>query len=110
MTEKLKNEDRIIKVDEAQHLSLSNIELLRDIYDDTETAIVLVGNERLYSKIAADKSKDYAQIYSRIGVKEHVLTDDTTFEDVKNICSGLTEEGIEFLYAIAKTQVGCVQP
>ena len=106
MTEKLKNEDKIIIVDEAQHLSLSNIELLMDIYDDTETAIVLVGNERLYSKIAVDKSKDYAQIYSRIGVKEHVLTDDTTFEDVKNICSGLTEEGIEFLYAIAKNAGG----
>lgn len=106
IAEKLKNEDRIIIVDEAQHLSLSNIELLRDIYDDTETAIVLVGNEKLYSKIAADKSKDYAQIYSRIGVKEHVLTDDTTFEDVKNICSGLTEEGIRFLHTIAKNAGG----
>ena len=102
ITEKLTNEDKIIIIDEAQHLSLSNIELLRDIYDDTETAIVLVGNEKLYSKIVADKSKDYAQIYSRIGAKEHVLTDDTTFEDVKNICSDLNDEGIKFLHSIAK--------
>lgn len=106
MTEKLKNEDRTIVVDEAQHLSLGNIELLRDIFDDTETAIVLVGNESLYTKIAADKGKDYAQIYSRIGAKEHILTDDVTLEDVKKICSGADDEGINYLYSVARNAGG----
>ena len=106
MMSKLRYEDKIIVIDEAQHLSLSNIELLRDIYDDSETPIVLIGNEKLYSKIASDKSKDYAQIYSRIGAKEHVLTDDTTKEDVKNICADVDEDGQEFLYSIAKSDGG----
>lgn len=106
LIEKLKIEDKIIVVDEAQHLSLGNIELLRDIYDDSETAIVLVGNEKLYSKIAADKGKDYAQLFSRISVKEHVLTDDTTRNDVKKICNGVNDEGIDFLYSIARNAGG----
>lgn len=106
MLAKLKQEDRAIIIDEAQHLSLSNIELLRDIYDDSETPIILVGNERLYSKIAGDNNKDYAQIYSRIGAKEHVLTDDTTREDVKNICVGIDDESCDYLYSIAKNSGG----
>ena len=106
IVEKLKHEDRVIVVDEAQHLSLGNIELLRDIYDDSETAIVLVGNEKLYNKIAADKGKDYAQLFSRIGIKEHVLTDDTTRKDVKNICVGVDDDGIDFLYSIARNAGG----
>ncbi len=106
IVEKLKHEDRVIVVDEAQHLSLGNIELLRDIYDDSETAIVLVGNEKLYNKIAADKGKDYAQLFSRIGIKEHVLTNDTTRKDVKNICVGVDDDGIDFLYSIARNAGG----
>ena len=106
IVEKLKHEDRIIVVDEAQHLSLGNIELLRDIYDDSETAVVLVGNEKLYNKVAADKGKDYAQLFSRIGIKEHVLTDDMTRNDVKKICVGVGEEGIDFLHSIARNAGG----
>ena len=106
IVEKLRHEDRIIVVDEAQHLSLGNIELLRDIYDDSETAITLVGNEKLYNKIAADKGKDYAQLFSRIGIKEHVLTDDTTRNDVKRICVGVGDEGIDFLHSVARSAGG----
>lgn len=103
---RLKQEDRVIIIDEAQHLSLSNIELLRDIYDDSETPVIFVGNERIYSKIAGDKTNDYAQIYSRIGAKEHVLTDDTTREDVQKICVGVDEEGCDYLYSIAQNSGG----
>lgn len=103
---RLKQEDRVIIIDEAQHLSLSNIELLRDIYDDSETPVIFVGNERIYSKIAGDKTNDYAQIYSRIGAKEHVLTDDTTREDVQKICVGVDKEGCDYLYSIAQNSGG----
>ena len=40
-----------------------------------------------------NKGKDYAQLFSRIGIKEHVLTDDTTRKDVKNICVGVDDDG-----------------
>jgi len=62
--------DALIVIDEAQHLDKKTIEQLRSIHDKTGVAMVLVGNEVLLNKLeGGNKSRDFAQIFSRIGIR-----------------------------------------
>jgi len=46
--DKLNHEPHLILVDEANHLNVAGLELLRHIHDMTECGMVLVGTKRLY--------------------------------------------------------------
>ena len=80
--DKLKSSGRLIIVDEAEHLPYTSLELLRRIYDKAEVGILLVGMPRLMKNLKGDK-KEYAQLYSRVGIKTELnpLTDE---DKVKN--------------------------
>ena len=75
--DKLKSSGRLIIVDEAEHLPYTSLELLRRIYDKAEVGILLVGMPRLMKNLKGDK-KEYAQLYSRVGIKTELnpLTDE----------------------------------
>lgn len=64
--ERLKGSDRLIIVDEAEHLPYRALELLRRIYDKAGIGILLVGMPRLISNLQGKKG-DFAQLHSRVG-------------------------------------------
>tara|TARA_B100000678_G_scaffold280628_1_gene277528 strand:+ start:5488 stop:6450 length:963 start_codon:yes stop_codon:yes gene_type:complete len=69
VTDKLRNTDSMLIVDEAQFLSDDGIEILRSIHDDTGTPLVLAGNEQLYKRFAqVGVDSLHAQVRSRIGL------------------------------------------
>lgn len=63
----------LLIVDEAQHLGVPAIEMLRSIHDQAEIGVVLCGNAPLIGKIdGLGRTADHAQIFSRIGHRRHV--------------------------------------
>lgn len=105
---KLKGSGRVIIVDEAQHLTVRAIEHLRSISDCTGIGICFVGNESIYTKLLGAHKSEYAQLYSRIGVRKMVTTSTNTREDLEKIFGryGLDEESMKMLYQISRTNYG----
>lgn len=60
--------NRVILVDEAEHLPLKALEDLRRIHDFSRTPLVLVGTEILLQNLMG-RNKELRQLYSRIGAK-----------------------------------------
>lgn len=59
---------RILLIDEAEHLPLKALEDLRRIHDFSRTPLVLVGTEILLQNLMG-RNKELRQLYSRIGSK-----------------------------------------
>ena len=54
--------------DEAQFLSLTAIETIRRLHDESEIGIALAGNERVRDQMVGTRnSQDFAQLFSRVG-------------------------------------------
>lgn len=70
--DKLNQQPHLILVDEANHLNVSGLELLRHIHDITECGMVLVGTKRLYDLFTngGRKSQDLEQLWSRVGIHD----------------------------------------
>lgn len=64
---KLKNSERLIIVDEAEHLPFKALELIRRVYDKADVGVMLCGMPRLVSNLRGKKG-EYAQLYSRVGI------------------------------------------
>lgn len=59
----------LIVVDEAQHLSRPALEQLRSIHDRAAIGIVLAGNPAVLSRLEGDRKAEFAQLFSRIGMR-----------------------------------------
>lgn len=105
---RLRGSGRIIIVDEAQHLTKKTLEHLRSISDESGIGICLVGNEEVYSRLKGSGKADFAQIFSRIGIRQPVFLSNIHRNDLEKIFheANLGEEAIESLYKIAKTKYG----
>jgi len=72
LARKLETDHYLIIVDEANHLNLEAMELLRYIYDKGHLGVVLAGTLRLY-EIFTDGSRpasELEQLWSRVGISE----------------------------------------
>ena len=70
LCDRLRGTRGLLIVDEAQpqNLSVRAIEGLRSLHDASGVGLVLMGNERVYTRLAGSRgSADFAQILSRVG-------------------------------------------
>lgn len=106
---KLEGSDRVIIIDEAQHLTIKAINHLRCISDAADIGICLIGNTEIYAKIKqARRDEDNAQIYSRFGMRRELSTADIKKADVQAVFGdyGIDDEAMEMLYRICQTKYG----
>lgn len=79
----LRDEGKVLIVDEADLLNERSLEILRAVYDSAEIGMVLSGMERLYVKMTkGTMMRDLAQLYSRVGYKVFLKLWE---EDVKQV-------------------------
>jgi DNA transposition AAA+ family ATPase len=64
---KLKSSQRLIIIDEAEHLPARALDILRSLYDKTGIGIMLVGLEQLIANLRGVKY-DFRQLYSRVNL------------------------------------------
>lgn len=103
--DKLEGSDKMIIIDEAQHLTRKALEVVRSLNDLTNAAIVMVGNEMIYTKMLGKQQAEFAQLFSRLGMRGHILTDHFTFSDMELIFNEGKEEK-EFLLKISRSKYG----
>lgn len=106
--EKLKDSDRVVIVDEAQHLSIGAIDYMRDLSDKTGVGVALVGNESLFHKVQKAAAAGYAQITNRACSYAEVSTSSIKRSDIDLVFAdvGLNDESLELLYKISRTFYG----
>lgn len=97
---------RLIIIDEAQHLSIRALENLRAINDATGTGIVLCGNPTVYDRMHGRGQAHFAQLYSRIGIRRHII--EPEFNDIITIFGNynLDQESLLFLHQLALLRGG----
>lgn len=105
---KLRGSGRVLVIDEAQHLTVRALNHLRCISDESGIGIAFIGNAEVYTKLKGSGKADFAQLFSRIGMRREVLTVTTTREDIRKVFSeaGLDEDAVDLLYQIARTNYG----
>ena len=104
--DRLESRDMTIIIDEAQHLTVKTLEAIRSINDSTGTAIVLIGNEVVYSKMMGKQQAEFAQLFSRIGMRSSLSVDMLTAEDVKQIFGTREEQENHYLQEICHSKFG----
>ena len=62
----------LVIVDEANHLAMEAVELLRHLHDKAGCGIALVGNPTVTVRLNGSKSSEFAQITRRIGGRANV--------------------------------------
>jgi len=82
---KLKKTPHLLLIDEANHLNVPGLELMRHIHDLSGCGVVLVGTPRLYDVFTngGRKSRDLEQLWSRVGI--HDLLPGLTATEVRQI-------------------------
>ena len=99
--ESLRVSNKLLIIDEAQHLSIKAIENIRAINDIAKTGIVLCGNPTIYDRMHGRGQAHFAQLFSRLGVKRKIL--EPTKEDIKKIFKGsnIDNDCVNFLHSMA---------
>lgn len=105
---KLRGSNKVIIIDEAQHLTVRVINHLRCLADESGVGMAFIGNEEIYLKMRGSGQASYAQLYSRIADNKHVLTSHITKEDISLVFgeSGIEEDAVEILFKISRTNYG----
>ncbi len=105
---KLKGSGRVIIIDEAQHLTVRTLNHIRCLADESGIGVALIGNDEVYTKMKGSGRADFAQLFSRIGMRKQVLTSTNSKTDVKNVFVDISEddEAVELLYRISRTAYG----
>lgn len=105
---RLRGSGRVLIIDEAQHLTVRALNHIRCLADEAEIGVCLIGNEEVYSKLKGSGKADFAQLFSRIGMREPVSIHNITREDVKKVFqdADLAEDSLNILYQICQTNYG----
>lgn len=105
---KLRDSGRVLVIDEAQHLTVRALNHLRCISDESGVGICLIGNDEVYTKMKGSGRADFAQLFSRIGMRKQVLVGNISKSDVQTVFGETVPEtdAIEILYRICRTNYG----
>ena len=97
----VKGTDKLLIIDEAQHLTLRAVENIRAINDEAKIGIVLCGNPTVYDRMYGRGQAHFAQLYSRIGMRRFIT--EPSIEDIRSIFSNpeIDDDSISYLHAIA---------
>lgn len=113
---RLDGSNKIIIIDEAQHLSLTAIDGIRSFNDENDESalppvgIVLIGNHDLRTKMMGRYEQVLAQLFNRIQIQRQMFTSQVLAEDIKKLFPVFVEKGsdkeIKFLHGIATSRWG----
>lgn len=103
----LRGTNRLIIIDEAQHLTERSFDTIRAINDKIGIGIVYSGNPSILKQMYGRREQDFDQLFSRIGLHCE-LVNKYSLDDIRNIFSGLdvSEDCIKYLKKLAQNKGG----
>jgi DNA transposition AAA+ family ATPase len=91
----LKDSERLIIIDEAEHLPVAALDAVRRIHDFTNCGVLLIGVGRLLNLLSMNQ-KDYGYIYNRCGlpVRLPLISEDDCAKLVSTVmsCNGYAKD------------------
>jgi DNA transposition AAA+ family ATPase len=105
LVEALSGTGRLVILDEAQFLGVKALEVMRSIHDSAEIGLVLAGNLEVYARLHGEGTAQFAQLFSRIGIRRHVKLS-VPEEDVFSIAGDVGAECLKVLHARANERGG----
>lgn len=106
IVEKISGTDMTFIIDEAQHLNYASIEMIRSIKDESNIGLALIGNATIYDKITGKQQAEFAQLFSRLMMRTHILTDQFSKDDIKKLFGMLKEEELDYLLSVCRSKYG----
>lgn len=114
--EKLERSNKVLIIDEAQHLQLRALDEIRawtepnPMLQRAGVGIALVGNTSIYTRMVGKQEADFGQLFSRIRMRRFCRTEEITREDIQKLFPKLTESGkkkeLDFLHGIGRSKWG----
>lgn len=96
--------ERLIIIDEADHLTLPALQAVRNLNDEAGVGIVLSGNDRIYSQmIVGSRSSELQQLKTRIVVRRRV-SNKYTIGEFRKIFPGVDDESLSFLIQLSEEE------
>lgn len=100
----LQNSKRLIIVDEADHLTFSALQALRNLNDEAGVGILLAGNDRIYNQMVCGvKSGEFDQLRTRIFARPKVFNN-YTIEEIKGVFQIEDDASVKLLLEVAQSQ------
>ena len=100
----LKDTNRLIIIDEADHLSFEALQAIRNLNDRAKVGVVLSGNNKLYTQmVTGPRGGEYDQIRTRIIMRVKV-SNDYTAEEINAIFPALDDDCINYLLKLARKE------
>lgn len=113
---RLQGTDKVIIIDEAQHLKLNTLEELRNLSDpdgmtgEKGVGICLIGNTEVYSRMLGKQEARFAQQFSRVKMSRHYSTSRVKLADIAALFPALAGEEhkreLNFLLNIGQSKWG----
>lgn len=108
LIDKLSGTDKLIIIDEAQHLTARAFDTLRVLNDRAEIGVIYAGTPDIIKRMTVGRStEEFDQVYSRIGYTCN-LENYFTIEEISNLFSefNLDKTVIEYLFQAASKKGG----
>lgn len=96
----LKGSNRLIIIDEADHLNPHALQSLRNLNDEAGVGLVFAGNDKIHHQMYGRGSLQFDQLRTRIGARKKVVNS-YTVEEIQNIFPNLDDECTAYLLKIA---------
>ncbi|MEG1779279.1 MAG: AAA family ATPase, partial [Oscillospiraceae bacterium] len=104
IVDSLTDSNRLLIVDEADHLSLQAMQAIHNINDLAHIGIVLSGNDKIYTQMVQGRRVgEFEQIRTRIIVRQRVHNS-FDVEEIKGIFPSLSQECQSFMLSIAEKE------
>lgn len=100
----LQGSNRLIIIDEADHLTFSALQALRNLNDEAGVGILLAGNDRIYNQMVCGvKSSEFDQLRTRIFARPKVCNE-YTIDEIKGIFGIDDLDSVKLLLEVAQAQ------
>lgn len=100
----LQGSNRLIIIDEADHLTFSALQALRNLNDEAGVGILLAGNDRIYNQMVCGvKSSEFDQLRTRIFARPKVCNE-YTIDEIKGIFGVDDLDSVKLLLEVAQSQ------
>lgn len=101
LVEQLTGTNRLIIIDEADHLLLDALQAVRNLNDTAHCGIVLSGNDKIYRQMLSPRrGYEFEQIRTRIIVRKKVINE-YTVEEMRAMFPSLNQECIGYMLKLA---------
>lgn len=104
--DKVYGTDMTLIIDEAQHLNHNTLEMIRSLKESCDIGLALIGNATIYNKLTGKQEAEFAQLFSRLMMRKHIMTEQFTKNDIYKVFGDVGEKEADYLLSVTQSRYG----